>query len=864
MKAFEHKERSGRRAAICCASALGVLMACQATPAPPPRCTTPFSQEIQVSAESLVVRDTTLLGVEGWLVDPEPLRRGDHPVRRLWRDPESCAWEGGWYAWTPRAGEGNDAVEPERGGGDIDSPTGHLRAILLIGEDTAAEEDATRWSQTVRPLSPDYTLRRAPTRVDALDSVAAGCRGVGPKDTVLLVATGAGSPAGGGALILGPEAVGYRSLMAHTRHVCADAGLLVIVLDGSYVPRLDAEWSSDGPPVILWRASDEVATDAPRLTPHGGGLLSAALTSQITERVEGDCMAGATSTPWEWLRVFEGEDALRQRMLALRWQEVDDLNRVQREAVHPTASHRFAAALESGLPTELRLSVGELSPSQRCLTDTDCAARVAECGLEGCMGLACLDGRCVEAVNEGAPCNDGSVCTADDVCASGGFCRGVSLDCDDGSPCTTDSCLHDEGCVHSPRPGASCDDEDLCTTHDHCAASGACVGAPIDCTDSNPCTDDWCDAVAGCLVQANHAPCDDESACTTPDYCEDGVCRGAPRVCIDDDPCTVDACDLASGCVNPTLPDGSLCDDGDGCTQDDRCQSGICGGLDAGCDDGWGCSLDSCVNGLCSHLPEPGNCITDQGCIPVGAHPLANPCVVCQSTDLLGPTPQSEGTPCPDDGITCTADLCEGGACVHTNMPGTCHRADGSCVSVGEPITPCLTCVDTGVGAPMPEGTPCDDTSACTVDDSCDGAGACGSIPIPCCPIATGLVCGASVEGSTSDDVASAAVDTWSCLPTPYPAPERAHLFRAPCDGEVIFHLEGQPGQLLFLIRGPPSHAEAPSTQCLTGQCDTYTTAGLTQWMFTEQEYLLVVDGLEGSSGDYTLEVLCDCPQPAP
>jgi len=34
--------------------------------------------------------------------------------------------------------------------------------------------------------------------------------------------------------------------------------------------------------------------------------------------------------------------------------------------------------------------------------------------------------------------------------------------------------------------------------------------------------------------------------------------------------------------------------------------------------------------------------------------------------------------------------------------------------------------------------------------------------------------------------------------------------------------------------------------------------------MFTDQEYLLVVDGLEGSAGDYTLEVLCDCPQPAP
>jgi len=73
------------------------------------------------------------------------------------------------------------------------------------------------------------------------------------------------------------------------------------------------------------------------------------------------------------------------------------------------------------------------------------------------------------------------------------------------------------------------------------------------CDDGNDCTDDSCDAVAGCLYVNNAVPCNDGNACTVGDACSLGSCVGGmPKTCDDADPCTEDACDPASGmCVHP-------------------------------------------------------------------------------------------------------------------------------------------------------------------------------------------------------------------------------------------------------------------------------------------------------------------------
>lgn len=124
------------------------------------------------------------------------------------------------------------------------------------------------------------------------------------------------------------------------------------------------------------------------------------------------------------------------------------------------------------------------------------------------------------------------------------------------------------------------------------------------CEDGNPCTDNSCNPVTGCVALANQATCTDGSACTDGDICKDMACvPGGKVVCNDNNPCTIDSCDALLGCVytNAIEP----CDDGNPCTEKDVCSAGICKGTLKNCDDGNACTLDSCTGGICSSKSAP-------------------------------------------------------------------------------------------------------------------------------------------------------------------------------------------------------------------------------------------------------------------
>ncbi len=100
-----------------------------------------------------------------------------------------------------------------------------------------------------------------------------------------------------------------------------------------------------------------------------------------------------------------------------------------------------------------------------------------------------------------------------------------------------------------------------------------------------------------CAVSPNGTPCDDGNGCTTNDACSNGACvGGAPLGCDDGNVCTDDTCDAANGCVhtNNTAP----CDDGDACSTGDVCQGGVCTGNAQADVDGDGVcpSADNCPN----------------------------------------------------------------------------------------------------------------------------------------------------------------------------------------------------------------------------------------------------------------------------
>ncbi len=202
-------------------------------------------------------------------------------------------------------------------------------------------------------------------------------------------------------------------------------------------------------------------------------------------------------------------------------------------------------------------------------------------------------------LNNTAPCDDGDLCTIGDACADG-LCAagGQAVTCDDGNQCTLDVCDQAGGCTFTPVDGASCADGDSCTLQDACLDGECAPGIPVECDDSNPCTDDACDPQSGqCNEIFNSASCDDGDACTVDEGCILGSCQGGtPLNCDDGDHCTEDSCNPAVGCeTSPVAPccgngieEGSEeCDDGnndpnDGC--DPLCQSEVGGCVTLGVD----------------------------------------------------------------------------------------------------------------------------------------------------------------------------------------------------------------------------------------------------------------------------------------
>ena len=131
------------------------------------------------------------------------------------------------------------------------------------------------------------------------------------------------------------------------------------------------------------------------------------------------------------------------------------------------------------------------------------------------------------------------------------------------APCSASRCNLSTGiCELRPQiDGVACDDGDGCTRLDVCT-SGECLGAPVNCDDANPCTNDSCDLSTGLCA---HAPrlgsCDDGNLCTVEDTCTGGVCTGPPNAI-----CT---CNVDGDCAQ--FDDGDLCNGTLFCDGDNTC-----------------------------------------------------------------------------------------------------------------------------------------------------------------------------------------------------------------------------------------------------------------------------------------------------
>jgi hypothetical protein len=202
----------------------------------------------------------------------------------------------------------------------------------------------------------------------------------------------------------------------------------------------------------------------------------------------------------------------------------------------------------------------------------------------------------------------------------------------------------------------------------------------------------------------NGTTCADGNPCTWGDTCQNKVCTPDPNratQCSASDQChDIGTCDTTSGkCSNPQKGDGTVCDDGNACTQTDGCLAGSCVGS------------------------NPVNCTAADQCHTAGT---CDP-----STGSCSSPAASDGTACSDgdgctQGDTCQAGACAPGAPVNCTASDQCHAAGTCDPSTGSCSNPAA-----------PDGTVCSDGDGCTQGDTCQ-IGACApGAPVDCGPDGT-------------------------------------------------------------------------------------------------------------------------------
>ena len=254
----------------------------------------------------------------------------------------------------------------------------------------------------------------------------------------------------------------------------------------------------------------------------------------------------------------------------------------------------------------------------------------------------CTMGVCTAGVPSQASLPAGTACSeGGTVCNGTGSCVGCNAvsDCPPAAnpACATRTCTAST-CGFSYQPsgtfvssGTSGDCQ-----QNVCDGAGATISVADD--SNTPAASDQCHRGICTTGQPSQTPapqgtscgtgmiCDGQGTCATNNFCV-GV------TCAPSDQChSMGVCNPANGvCSNPPLPNGTACDDGNACTQNDTCQAGVCsGGAPMSCTaqdechaagtcnqmtgvcsnppfpDGTHCTGGACSGGVCSVILNPG------------------------------------------------------------------------------------------------------------------------------------------------------------------------------------------------------------------------------------------------------------------
>ncbi len=155
--------------------------------------------------------------------------------------------------------------------------------------------------------------------------------------------------------------------------------------------------------------------------------------------------------------------------------------------------------------------------------------------------------------------------------------------------------------------------------------------------------------------------------------------------------CFANTCDAKTGACTVVVKKDAVCDDGDACSVDDKCDAtGLCQAKPKDCDDGDACTLQPvCEKGTCKHLSnvacdDKNPCTTDKCDSKTGA---------CTSTPIAGCKWTCKGDADCDDGKPCTVDKCG-------SVSGVCEQTPGNDGAVCDEAKVC----GKGTCSPMTQG----------------------------------------------------------------------------------------------------------------------------------------------------------------
>lgn len=214
------------------------------------------------------------------------------------------------------------------------------------------------------------------------------------------------------------------------------------------------------------------------------------------------------------------------------------------------------------------------------------------------------------------------------------------------------------------------------------------------------------------------------------DLCQSGCLIG--DICVPDGFSNPDNaclwCDSVASQTEWSHNDGAFCSDGDFCTVDDVCASGVCSGSERSCDDGIVCNgvetcdenacapgIDQCLDdGLFCHAASGEcrkactGCVIESVCYGDGQVNPDNLCEICDPEVADDAWTPNDGAPCNDDVLCNGVDTCAAGACSqHSGDPcvddrffcnglESCDLDADRCVHSGFPCESGVYCVEEG------------------------------------------------------------------------------------------------------------------------------------------------------------------------